>query len=221
MKNLLKNLKVGILLSSTLFLFNCSKENETTPEQVIVQEAAAVKPIDGSGSNSKVETTWTIKRYIFNRSNGAQGAGHVGVGLEIRSANPTAVYFYGGAVENEKGSFSVPRGGNNSGWAYSFTSNAALLSYMKNTRKYDRYKFEGSFKNISYAKVTDSYNKLVDLPNRGYNLLGNNCMNATYDVLIQAGGVYVANPSTYANYLPNGWYNDFSGSNGWSNSNNL
>ncbi len=218
MKNSLKKLSLLLLTSGFALFYSCTTNNDEITEKV---EASELTPPVESTLNARAETTWTIKRYIFNRSNGANGAGHVGVGLEIRSANPSAVYFYGGGVENERGSFSIPRGGNNSGWSSSFTSNAGLLAYMKNSKNYNRYKFEGSFKTISYAKVLDSYNKLVDLPKRGYNLLGNNCMNATYDVLIQAGGVYVANPSTYANYLPNGWYNDFSGNNGWSNSINL
>ena len=217
MKNLFTKLSVCLLMASSLFLTSCSTNSD---EAVVIVEKATVPELLSNAN--KLETTWTIKRYVFNRSNGANGLGHVGVGLEIRSANPTAVYFYGGGVENEKGSFAILPGSNNFGWAYSFASNAALLSYVKNTKGYNRYKFESSFKTITYQRVVNTINELNYLPNRGYLLAGNNCMNAVYDVLNQGGGLFIPAPTASAAlYAPNTWYGSLINQIGWSNSANL
>ena len=212
MKNLLKNLKVGVLLSSTLFLFNCTNESAQEIQQkevLTAADASTVKPETSNDTESKaVATTWKIKRYIFNRANGAGGAGHVGVGFELRSINPTAVYFYAGGVELWQQAYYVAPGGNNTGWAKYFATNAEMLNYMKNgPYSYNRYCFEKSFKDIYKYEVDATYNKLVAFPKRGYQLNGNNCMNATYDVLVSATFSNVPNPSNNIfNYLPNSWY---------------
>ncbi len=212
MKNLFTKLNVFLLLGTSLFLTNCSTNSEevvTAPQKAVAIEAPT----------AKLATTYSIKRYVFNRSAGANGLGHVGVGLEVRTTNPTAVYFYGGGVENEKSSFVILPGGNNYGWAYSFSSNAALLSYCKNTKGYNGYKFETSFKTITYNRYVNIINELNYLPGRGYSLLGNNCMNAVYDVLNQGGGLFIPAPTaSVLLYAPNTWYFSLTPAIGWSGS---
>lgn len=232
MKNLLKNLKTFALVTTSVIFLSCSNEaaqKTNQQELVTAADASTVKPEDGNGENSRAaETTWKIKRYIFNRSNGAAGAGHVGVGFELRSTNPTAVYFYAGGVELWQAAYYVAPGGNNTGWAKYFPSNAAMLNFMKNGGyAYNRYCFEKSFKDINKAQVDATYNKLVAFPGRGYQLNGNNCMNATYDVLVSATFANVPNPSNNIfNYLPNSWYinicqNESNSAFNWSGNNNL
>lgn len=224
MKNLFKNLKAALLLTSTILLVNCSTES-TTEEKLIKESVSNEIKAPGNPNETegaRTETTWKIKRYVFCRTNGAAGAGHVGVGFELRSTNPTAVYYYAGAVEMWQTAYSVPRGANNDGWRKQFTTANDMFAWVKkHPYNYNRYVYEASFKDISYTEVTNTYNKLLDFPNRGYTLNGNNCMNAAYEVLTTANSVYVPNPAIAPLWLPNGWYNAIASRTSWSNSQNL
>jgi hypothetical protein len=160
--------------------------------------------------------TYSIKRYVFSRSNGANGLGHVGVGVEIRTTNPTTVRYYNGAVENFNATFQILPGDDNSGWFRINTDyNSMLLNFT--SRNYNYLKFEKSFKNVTKQKALNTVNEVLRLPNRGFSLVGNNCMNATYDVLNQGGGLFLPLPSiSVALYAPNAWFGTLVSLNGWS-----
>ena len=204
---------VMLLLALVGFMSSCSQNEEVTP-----QAAGGRNENDGAQQNSTI--TYTVKRYIFQRPNGANGLGHVGVGFEVRAffgvtlLNTT--YYYGG-VENSSASLIVPRNGKNDGWYREATSGAAMLNTMKNAPYYYvNYKFTANFESASSTSINNGIAKIKDFPARGYFLAGNNCMNATYDVLtsMNLSGASVAWPST--NYFPNGWYN--ATTTGWSTS---
>ena len=216
MKNLFTKLSVCLLMASSLFLTSCS----TNSDEILT---ASEKNNTLEVSSGKLATTYTIKRYVFNRESAVGGLGHVGVGFEVRTTNPTSVIYYYGGVENSKGSPAVGLGGANGGWWGTTASGSIMFSVMKNTYGYSRYKFEKAFMNISTTRVTNSINEIKYFPNRGYLLLGNNCMNASYDVLNQGGGLILPNPTiaTSLAYIPNNWYNLFVSFNGWSGSVNL
>jgi hypothetical protein len=204
---------VMLLLALVGFMSGCSQK-----EEIIPQNAGGRNENGGLKTTSSV--TFQVKRYIFQRPNGANGLGHVGVGFEVRrfsnGALSNVTYYYGG-VENSSASLRVPRNGNNGGWWRTTTSGATMLNTMKNAPyNYVNYKFTANFASATSTNVVNGTNKIADFPFRGYFLAGNNCMNATYDVLTSMGltGASVAWPST--NYFPNGWYN--ATTNGWSTS---
>ena len=218
MKNLFKTLKIVLLLVSSVFFTNCS--NESVEEALPVTNEAN---LESNLASRPATTTYTIKRYVFNRMNGANGLGHVAVGVEIRTANPTGVFYYFGGVENTQGAPSVPVGGNNGGWYQIAATGANMFAVMKSSKYgYNRYKFEKAFTTVNYQQVNNTINKIKDFPTRGYFLAGNNCLNATYETLMQAGGgVFIAWPPSISplNYSPNGWY--FGMPAAWSGSVNL
>ena len=200
-----------LLLALVGFMSSCSQNEEVTPQ-------AAGGRNENGGLKTTLANTYQVKRYIFQRPNGANGLGHVGVGFEVRIFNNgtlvSTTYYYGG-VENSSASLNVPRNGNNGGWYRTSTSGATMLNTMKNAPyNYVNYKFTASFSSSTSSNIGNGINKISDFPYRGYFLAGNNCMNATYDVLTSMNltGASVAWPST--NYAPNGWYNNTT--NGWS-----
>lgn len=218
MKNVFKNLKIALLVTSSILFTNCSQDSvqEVTPspeKETFVDFQA----------NAKVVTTYSLKRYVFNRMNGANGLGHVAVGVEIRTTNPTGVFYYYGGVENTQGAPSVPVGGNNGGWSQITSTGANMFAVMKGSKYgYNRYKFEKTFSPVSLQQVNNTIAKIKDFPTRGYFLSGNNCLNATYETLMQGGGgVFIAWPPSISplNYSPNGWY--FGMTAAWSGSVNL
>ena len=211
MKNLsLKVLAVLSVFTLLLSISSCSNDEEPIPTANTVQNLQEVK-----GNDLPVENaarlldagTYSIKRYVFSRSGAAGGLGHVGVGVEIRTTNPTTVRFYNGAVENSTGSFGVSPGGDNGGWYRINTSYSAMLLNFT-SRGYDYIKFTSSFHNVTKQRALNTVNEVMYLPYRGYLLAGNNCMNATFDVLNQGGGLFIPGPtSTGFVYAPNVWFN--------------
>lgn len=201
---------VMLLLALVGFMSSCSQNEEVTP-----QTAGGRNENGGLKTTSAI--TYQVKRYIFQRPSGANGLGHVGVGFEVRTFNggttPTNITYYYGAVENSSAAFTVPRNGYNAGWWTTTSSGASMLGIMRNSYGYTNYKYTG-FVPLTATGRTNGINKIMDFPARGYALATNNCMNATYDVLIalNVSGATVAWPST--NYFPNGWYNNTT--NGWS-----
>jgi hypothetical protein len=193
-----------------LLIFGCSTDEMQTENSESATSNGSTERLLDAGS-------YTIKRYVFSRSSGANGLGHVGVGVEIRTSNPTTVRYYAGAVENSSASLFVPIGGNNGGWATVKTSFAGMYNEFT-ARGYNYYKFTKSFTNVTKQRALNTVNEINYLPGRGYLLAGNNCMNATYDVLNQGGGLFIPAPSASAAlYAPNVWFNSLLTSIGWSN----
>jgi hypothetical protein len=219
MKNVFKTLKIALLITSSIFFTNCSQDSvqevTTTSEKETFVDFQA---------NAKATTAYTLKRYVFNRANGANGLGHLAVGVEIRTTNPAGVFYYYGGVENTQGSPGVPAGGNNGGWYQINSTGANMFAVMKSSKYgYNRYRFERAFKTVSLDQVNNTINKIKGFPTRGYFLSGNNCMDATYQVLMQGGGgVFVAFPpvANPISFAPNGWYFGLPNTN-WSDSVNL
>ncbi len=228
MKNLsLKVLAVLSVFTLSLSIGSCSNDEAPIPNQntvVNLQEAKVENSQEFNPESLPIEYsarlldagTYSIKRYVFSRSNGAGGLGHVGVGVEIRTTNPTTVRFYNGAVENSTGSFGVLPGGNNGGWYIINTSYSAMLNNFT-SRGYNYIKSTKSFTNVTKQRALNTVNEVMYLPNRGYLLAGNNCMNATYDVLNQGGGLFIPLPNAAAAfYAPNVWFNSLTIGLGWS-----
>ena len=220
MKNLfLKVLAVLSVFTLLLSISSCSNDEEPIPTANTVQNLQEVKVNDLPGENAARlldAGTYSIKRYVFSRSGAAGGLGHVGVGVEIRTTNPTTVRYYNGAVENSTGSFAVLPGGNNGGWYGINTSYSGMLLNFT-SRGYNFIKFTQSFHNVTKQRALNTVNEVMYLPNRGYLLGGNNCMNATYDVLNQGGGLFIPAPTaSVALYAPNVWFNSLTTGLGWS-----
>jgi hypothetical protein len=163
--------------------------------------------------------TYQAKAYIFLRTPGPFGFGHVGWGYEVRTytnGRLTNTTYYYGAVENPGGQAYVPPGGNNGGWWATASTGQTMYNAMKN-RGYQSYKFVANFYSVTSTNINNAYNYAINMPNRGYNVTGNNCMNASYDVLTAIRAPNVAWPST--NWTPTGWYNNTS--TGWSSSRSI
>ena len=221
----MKKLSLRILMSLSVITLSlssisCSNDEEQIPTANAVENLQQVIVADSPTENTARlldAGTYSIKRYVFARTGGANGLGHVGVGVEIRTTNPTTVRYYNGSVENGKASPFVLPGGFNDGW-YRINTDYNGMRNNFTSRGYNYLKFTQTFTNVTKQRALNTVNEVMYLPNRGYALAGNNCMNAVYDVLNQGGGLFVyaptANPVTYA---PNLWFNALFTSDGWSN----
>lgn len=100
-------------------------------------------------------------------------AGHVGVGFQNEDGTWTI-----GAVENPGGSPIVVDGFDNGGW----TERYDTLSEV--TAKFQSLGYDGiKVIKIENAQPQQADNKIMYFPARGYNIDGNNCLDATVDVL--------------------------------------
>lgn len=212
----MKNLSLKVLAVLSVFILSLSISSCSIDEEpVLTANTVDELPVENAARLIDAQT-YSIKRYVFSRSSGAGGLGHVGVGVEIRTTNPTTVRYYNGAVENERASFAILPGGNNGGWYRINTDyNSMLLNFT--SRRYNYVKFTKSFQTVSKTRALNTVNEVMKIPNRGYLLAGNNCMNATYDVLNQGGGLFIPAPTASAVlYAPNVWFNSLTTTIGWS-----
>lgn len=139
-----------------------------------------------------------VKIYLFLRLPGPFGLGHTGVGYEVREMSGSAVIraysFYGG-VENPGGSAVVVAGLNNGGWSgFGANGNVEMLGAMR-AKGYTNYKFEAAFRPVDPWRLDQAWRSLSRFPQRGYSVQGNNCMNASYEVLVQLGAPAWRGPS--------------------------
>jgi hypothetical protein len=165
--------------------------------------------------------TVAVRLFIFQRMNGANNAGHVGMAIEASIVENNVVKsltYHLGGVENWKPfgpNIYIAPGEDNDGWYQTTNNFNSMIRIMKENKKkgydynYDHYKFTTShivFNDISLLKGAIS--KMQNFKNRGYFVSGNNCMDACHEVLTMFTGD-VPWPST--NYRPNGWYDSFDG----------
>lgn len=225
MKNLaLKMFTSLLVIALSISSISCSKDavdestNANLSNSNTMEEALAKQ-----SSNAKAANTYIMKKYIFNRSNGAGGLGHVGVAFELRATINGVSYisFYEGGVEGSNGWFGIPNaytpiGGNNGGWWNQVSSQAAMINEFK-SRGYNRYKFGVLFVGTTQSTSDNSKLILSKFPNRGYAVASNNCMNACYDVVASFDNLN-GNPSVPTQYAPNNWYNALTVGLQWSNS---
>ncbi|HEX8575055.1 MAG TPA: hypothetical protein VF677_02055 [Flavobacterium sp.] len=217
----MKNLTIkfsAFFLFAFLFLASCSApEAEQKSLENTALEGRSAKGTTSENEASRAALTYKVKQYIFQRPNAAFGAGHVGVGYELRTYSngvQSNIKYYFGSVENSQGSPSVPRGGYNAGWWSTASTGAAMFSIMKNSYGYKNVKFRIAFSNLSDSRRINAYNQINTFPGRGYLVAGNNCMNACWDVLSELATPNVA--WVERNYAPNVWY--FRTTTGWSSS---
>ncbi len=225
----MKKFTLRMIMAFTVFAFSltntsCSNESiedstkkDTNPSALTLDEAEKQQD-----PTSKAANVYTIKKYVFNRSNGASGLGHVGVAFELKATINGVNYtsFYQGSVEGTNGLFNIPNpftaaGNNNGGWWNQVSTQPQMIAQFK-SRGYTSYKFGQSFLSTTQAISNNSKAILANFPGRGYNVVGNNCMNAAYDVIASFSGSN-GNPSVPNQYFPNSWYNGLSVPGGWSN----
>jgi hypothetical protein len=220
---ILMSVSVVALSLSSIGCSNDSVEETTVSNVVPVTMEAALK---SQSTTARVANTYIMKKYIFDRTNGANGLGHVGVAFEIQATINGVKYvsFYEGGVEGTNGWFGIPNaftapGSPNGGWWNQVSTQAQMKNEFK-SRGYNRYKFGVLFVSVTQATADNSKLILARFPNRGYAVPSNNCMNASYDVCASFDTLN-GNPSFPLQYFPNSWYDALSVSNQWSGSINF
>ncbi len=200
--------KLFLLVAAVLVLAACSQPLMPTARGSGLDEAV----------QSKGVMRYLAKAYIFIRLPGptfnGQQLGHVGWGYEVRIYdNNTYIkteYYYG-AVENPSGSYYVEPGKPNGGWYATASYGTTMFNAMK-SKGYTAYKYSANPFGIYYTQKDAALAKAKGMAGRGYRLNGNNCMNASYDVLSALGAKGLASPSSY--WVPKDWYN--ATTSGWS-----
>lgn len=185
---------------------------------------------------------WTVESrcgYLFLRTPGPFNLGHTGVGFILKytwydpATQVTTVRYtpYCGGVENPKGTPVIAPGLPNGGWFNSGgggnnNTEADAVEFLKSSMKqkgYTKYKHELSGGSTLLPSDTDQGNAarniIAKFPNRGYNVVGNNCMDASYEVLQALGVSGMASPKT--DWRPTQQFNSTGRRGGWSDASNL
>lgn len=212
-----------LLLFLMLFAVGCSKPEEEKLIKPVSNieyfgEAKDFIPIqiltNDDGLQRSQSYTYFVREFLFLRPNGANNLGHVGVAFEYQIRNGNTIVhrsWYWGSVENPSGSWSIASNSNNGGFARSSSSINDMFSDMK-ARNYKQYKAK-SARELNYNYVLNAYYQLIGFPNRGYHVLGNNCMNASWDVMWQLYTPDVAWVQNFWNFAPAVWFHR--NTNGW------
>ena len=125
----MKKIVSKILASLAVIAFsltNTSCSNDSSQDLKVtdskVTEMTLEEAENQQNTNLKAANVYTIKKYIFNRSAGANGLGHVGVAFELKATINGVNYtsFYTGSVEGSS-LYGIPLpyispGSNNGGW---------------------------------------------------------------------------------------------------------
>ncbi len=136
---------------------------------------------------------------IFLRPDGGGGLGHVGWAYTL----PDGHWLVGG-LENPSGGMVVSAGQTgywvkevgNPGQAM---ANPSQVGAPHGTPAYR----EAKLIDVAITSSRGAYAKVQEWANRPYLVVGGNCMNCTYDIIVAYGAV-VADPST--NPAPNNWF---------------
>ena len=212
-----------LFVASMLFTTaSCSNDDsaQSTTVATAKEDSSSLKSI---GPN--LPDLYEVKKYVFVRTNGANGLGHVGVAFELRARITGVTYtsFYCGGIEGTNGWFGIPNaftplGGDNGGWTQQVSTQPQMFAQF-GARGYNAYKFSQNFLIVTLARSNAGKAILAAFPGRGYNVSGNNCMNAVYNLLSNFSFPGDAgNPSVPSSYLPNNWYGSLTVNGGWSNS---
>lgn len=223
----MKNTLYLVLIALLLFFSNCKNEFKELDEQAasVKKDAEMLKTVKNTQEinkdadffvdNSKAYT-YKAKSYIFIRLPGPFGLGHAGVGFEYRKYSGSTlveVRYYYGAIEGYNNQSYIKPGNYNGGWWAYASTGQNMYSVMKSyTYGYTGVKYTTSFFDVTSTQVNNAINVIKNFPYRGYNVSGNNCMNASYDVLRALGTPNLQWPST--NWFPKDWYNNHK--KGWS-----
>ncbi|MET8151700.1 hypothetical protein ACIBSW_29660 [Actinoplanes sp. NPDC049668] len=158
--------------------------------------AASLGPLAREAQAAPLDCGAAKGAYVFVRPGGANGLGHIGWGYRTTC---TGSYSYG-SVENPTGKPHIDRGADNGFWRQGGTE-SQMLSAMRG-RGYQAYKQTVS----SRARFDPSPANGVAAAaaGRGYDVIGNNCADAVWDVL-HAYGVPDL-PYLQLHPAPNNWY---------------
>lgn len=172
---------------------------------------------------NKVRLAYTKPRssgkvYVFMRPVDAMGFGHMGWGIMLSDGS-----FYCGSTENPFAppkpadqyklnlwlqsaarSAQIPAGQDNSSWTMRFPTEAQMFARMKSLN-YTKWKGVA----VANPKIFDCKVKIEQIKGRGYDVIGNNCFDHTYDVLNYYGISWVNLPLKQTYPVPNEWFRQF------------
>ena len=229
----MKKLSLKLLLLFTVVLsltnISCSTDDLDLNEEIQTSGSTDLKSSTArTAFGPNLPDLYQVKKYVFSRTSGANGLGHVGVAFELKARITGVNYtsFYCGAIEGTNGWFNIPNaftlpGLNNGGWTEQVSTQPQMFAQF-GFRGYNSYKFSQNFLIVTLARSNAGKAILAGFKGRGYNVSGNNCMNATYDLLSNFSFPGDSgNPAVPNSYFPNNWYNSLTVNGGWSNPNVL
>lgn len=159
-----------------------------------------------------LKASTTFKKGIavaFTREAAVLGAGHAGWGFKLKNGK----YCFGGTENpmSDKGPLWGAWGSWHQGTKVQGGDNAAWIGYGTESEMWERMKNPPY--PYDYAKTVEvlkpnaakAHAEAVSNTKAGFTGLGNNCLDATYRVLVAYGASDLPWPST--NWLPNGWFN--------------
>lgn len=145
--------------------------------------------------------------YVFLKKDGAPlpfgYMGHVGWGFAVQNS-PKDIDAIAGSTENYKGEGHVDKGGDIGFWWTRFRTDKEMFAEMAR-RNYDGYKVA----TVRDCNPDAAISIARDTSQRGYDLIGNNCLNHVWDIL-KAYGVDDL-PLAQFHPSPNDWFSNFNG----------
>ena len=145
--------------------------------------------------------------YVFLRKDGAPlptgCAGHVGWGFAVQNG-PNDLDAVCGSTENFKGEYHVPAGGDIGFWWKRFRTDIEMFKEMA-SRNYDGYKVA----TVRNCNPEAAIATARDTSMRGYDGIGNNCLDHAFAIL-EAYGVNDL-PWKQTHPSPNDWFAQFNG----------
>jgi len=147
-----------------------------------VAPGAAAIPSRSSAPAPAIRTVATVGgtggiAVVFNRPSGAFGLGHVGWGVY----DPDSGQWTYGSGENQSGQANVPAGGDNGAWSQ--TGDFGDMTSAMNARGYS-----GAVSiPVTDPNLAAALGNAAAQPGEGYNLFGNNCADAVYNLLNDYG----------------------------------
>lgn len=230
MKKITFKLLMLFIIALSFTAVSCTNDEDTIDQSQLVNKTndIEISKAAAKGIGPNLPDLYQVKKYVFVRTNGANGLGHVGVAFELRARITGVNYtsFYCGAIEGTNGWFDIPNaftppGSNNGGWNEQVSTQSQMFALFT-ARRYNAYKFSQNFLVVTLARSNAGKTILAGFPGRGYNVSGNNCMNAVYDLLTNFSFPNDAgNPTVPSSYAPNNWYSTLTVNGGWSNSNQI
>lgn len=113
---------------------------------------------------------------MFNAIAGAVIDGHVGWAFDVPGGTG---WVYGSTDDDAAGDFNVPPGKPNGAWSASGNWNSVLSTFRNSSIGYNTYRCISTPTSAVGAAVKVAQ----QMPGRGYNALGNNCLDDAYQVL--------------------------------------
>jgi hypothetical protein len=169
---------------------------------LLMASGAVVAAPLGQPTSTGVQAANCGTAWAFLDEWAASGAGHVAWGFSSPEITPRAIW---GSVDGQRESST-----NKKSWMFRADSIDSMVANMRR-RGYSHY----AFKTLDNCNIWNGLEKADDVSVGKYELIGANCLDATYDVLLAFGMSWSDMPTPFEEPAPRFWFGALKNT-GWS-----